>query len=1114
MLNKFINQGNFKLLSQAIEDGQNVSVFGLNLGEKLALVEDSAFLFYVVEDSDNISLVYDTLLELGRKCEVLTENISPLTSEFIKPNKHLSVLQKLISKSIDTIILTPEVMAGFFPRQEFLFNLEIKKGSELNLSEFISKLTSMNYQRVELVSNEGEFSVRGDVIDIFPLNFQPTRIFLDYDCVDNIKLYNPITMLTNSDIDEVNIFTNKYINLDPKNINVLYEKEKLKKDEIFDTLNETKPNDYRLMYFGLKNYIHLFELVDDATIVFDGAKIIYDKLLDYINDYNHTITDLEYPLNVIAKNSKLEADEILKFNPNHTLIAFHYIQQANRLFKPQKVFSIKTLPSVSYVNYLDAFLIDVKNYEKQNYTVILCADNEENLIKLKNIMEKNNIHYNTAKSISMCLKNTVNVIQKSYPMDIILPEEKLAIISSNSLFGKKKKVIEKPVEFFDGELPKVGDFVVHNFHGVGRCLGVQTLKLSNSLRDYVVIEYKNNDKLYLPVENMDQVSKYLGSDKEPKLNKIGGVEFAKTKTKVKNSVKAIAYDLISLYRERMNLKGFVYPQDDEMQIKFENSFPFTETIDQLNAINDCKRDMESGKIMDRLVCGDVGYGKTEVALRIAFKTILSGKQVAFLCPTTILSEQHFNTAKSRMADFGVRVEVINRLKSNVEIEKIKKDISNGKIDLIIGTHKLLANDIDYKNLGLLILDEEQKFGVSDKDKIKNIKKHINVLTLSATPIPRTLNMSLIGVRDISIIETPPIERIASEVQVIEYSDDIIKRAIQQELSRNGQVLVIYNRVESIYNFANYLKSLIPEAMISVAHGQMSDIELEHEIFKLYSGQVQVLVATTLIENGVDLPNANTLIVINSDLLGLSQLYQLKGRIGRSNKTSYAYFTFDSRKILSENAYKRLQAIQEFSAMGSGFKIAMRDLEIRGAGSIFGTEQSGNIEKIGYNMYVQLLEESIKELSSEKVTYKSDIRVETNFSAYLSHNYVSSTAMRMKMYKEIATIDTAQKFEDFCNNTKSVYGDLPEEFLNLIKIAFIKNMCANISANKLIIRQKTIICFQTKDDLTKQIINITLDNYSKYIHFNFSDTPTIEISGIKENEMLDFLISYLQIVNTK
>lgn len=1112
MLKKYLNNSNFKLLLSSIEEGENCSVFGLNIGEKLALVEDSANLFYIVENLEQANIVYDKLSSLGRNCELLTEPINCLTSEFLRYEKTLKVLVGLKNSTIDTLILTPEILACKLPNSQRLSTINLTVGQELIISEFIKKLISFNYKRVDMVTNTCEFSVRGDVIDIYPLNGQPSRIFVDYDTIESIKLYNSITMLTTNDLKELEITSNIYYQVNNVDITSFFQSHKLNFDEAYDRLL-LDDLDYRKICFDSDFNSTIFDYVTSGLIVFDGAKNIYDKLDMYIKEFNKNLSNLEKPFNVICADQKLNLNNALKFNNSFTLLAFHYIQQSNRIFNPTKVFSIRTLPATKYHGYNDVLLLDISNYLKQNYTVILCAGTDEDANKFKDFFEKNKISSFLLSRLTMCNKNTLNIISRSYPLDVILPEDKLVVISTESLLGKKKKIIDTDKSFFDGELPKANDYVVHDFHGIGKCLGVETLKISNAYRDYVIIEYKNSDKLYLPVENIDQISKYVGSEKTPTINKIGGVEFAKTKTKVKSSIKKIAFDLIELYRERLNLVGYKYSADDEFQQKFENNFGFDETVDQLKAIEDCKKDMETGKVMDRLICGDVGFGKTEVALRIAFKTILSGKQVALLCPTTILSEQHYNTAKSRMADFGVKVEVLNRLKNSTEITRIKKDIKDGKIDLICGTHKLLASDIDYKNLGLLILDEEQKFGVADKEKIKKFKKQINVLTLSATPIPRTLNMSLIGVRDISVIETPPIQRQPSDVQVVEYSDYIVKSAIERELNRNGQVLIIYNRVETIYKFSSFIKNLVPDALVSVAHGQMNEVELEEEIYKLYSNQTQVLVATTLIENGVDLPNANTLIVINSDMLGLSQLYQLKGRIGRSDRNSYAYFTFDSKKLLTENAYKRLQAIKEFSEMGSGFKIAMRDLEIRGAGSLLGLEQSGHIEKIGYNLYVQLLSESVKELKGENLSKKMDVRVETNLSAYLSHNYVASSSRRMVMYREIANINSIEKLLEFIKNTESIYGDLPSELVSLAKIGFIKNLCSSINAFKISIKEKINIYLNGKEAITRELVEAT-EYYKENINLNLAGEPIIEIKNIKSGNVLDFLINYLQLIINK
>ena len=1109
MIEKFLKNSNYKLLMDAISEGYNTSVFGLNNGEKLALLDSSAFLFYVVESLDGIEDIRDKFIDMGRTPCILSDSLSPLSSEFEDTSHILEILSKLKNSQIDTLIITPHILMSKFPTPQSIEGLTVKIGDELEISKFIKKLVNLGYKRVDLVAERGEFSVRGDVIDIFPLGGTPTRIMTDFDIVESIRNYNPITLLTTSDVESCVIPRNTFYNVTNEDIENVYNSLKIKKDDLFYELTSNENIDYRKIAFDKNITATIFDYVDDAVIAFDGAKNIYDNLSKCIDDFNLRLTDS--PLRKV--HSKINISDILKFNESQTLVAFHYIQQNNRIFRPQKVFNIRTLPAISYVGHNNVLQLDIENYIKQGFTVILCAGSNEQANRLAGVLDDKSIKFNVSVRISLCQFASVNIVTRKYPLDIILPEDKFAVISYNSLFGRPKKVINKiETSFLDGEIPSEGDFVVHSLHGIGKCLGVKTLNITSSLRDYVVIEYKNNDKVYLPVENLNQLSKYIGGDKSPTINKIGGVEFAKTKAKIKSAVKKIAFDLIALYRERLNKKGVKYESDDDMQKDFENSFGFTETADQLKAIADCKKDMEDARVMDRLVCGDVGFGKTEVALRIAFKTILNGKQVAFLCPTTILSEQHYNTAKARMAKFGVKIEVLNRLRSKSDEARIKKDFADGKIDLICGTHKLLASDIDYRNIGLLILDEEQKFGVSDKEKIKNMRKSINVLTLSATPIPRTLNMSLIGVRDISVIETPPVERIACDVQVVEYNDMLIKSAIERELERGGQVLVIYNRVEKIYNFASKISGLVPNAIVSVAHGQMNESELEKEILNLYSGKTQVLIATTLIENGVDLPNANTLIIINSDMLGLSQLYQLKGRIGRSDKSSYAYFTFDNRKILTENAYKRLQAIKEFSGMGSGFKIAMRDLEIRGAGSLLGAEQSGHIEKIGYNMYVELLNESVKELKGEEVLRKTDIRVETTLPAYLPHDYIESSGSRMATYREISNIDTIEKLNNFISRITEIYGDMPVELINLSKIALIKNRLSLFGVTKVSLKKVVAIYFDSRENLNGKIID-AISKYSDIASLNISDSPVIEIRPNSNSSILDFLLEFIREFDT-
>lgn len=1108
MIEKFLKNSNFQTLRSAIEDGHNCSVFGLNKGEKIALLEDSAFLFYVTENLDGVEELRDLFSSLGRSPEVLCDYLSPLSSPFESFQRILEILRQIKSGKVDTLILTPNMLMSRFPS----YNIEdivVNKGDELDVTKFVSRLVTLGYKRVELVAEKGEFSVRGDVVDIYPLDGAPTRIMTDFDIVDSIRAYNPISLMTTSELSQCIVPCNTYYSVSNQDIEDVYSSKGLRKDDLFYELTSLTDVDYRCLAFDKNFQSSIFDFVPDGVIAFDGAKAIYDNLLLAIDSYNSRLKESE--LNKIC--DRISISDLLKFSSSHTLVAFHYIQQNNRIFSPQKVFNIRTLPAVNYVGHNNVLLLDIGNYYRQGYTIILCAGTTEGGNRLQAILSDGGLKSDIYPRISMAMPQNINIVIRKYPLDVILPEDKLVIVSYNSLFGKPKRIIESAdTSYVDGEIPSENDYVVHSVHGIGRCLGVKTLNLSSSMRDYVVIEYKNNDKVYLPVENLNQLSKYVGSDKAPAINKIGGVEFARTKAKIKSAVKKIAFDLMALYRDRMDKKGIKYLPDDQLQKDFEITCGFNETADQVKAIDDCKKDMEGGKVMDRLVCGDVGFGKTEVALRIAFKTILNGKQVAFLCPTTILSEQHYNTAKSRMSNFGVKIDVLNRLRSKFDEDRIKKDFSSGKIDMICGTHKLLSSDIDYKNLGLLILDEEQKFGVADKEKIKNMRKNVNVLTLSATPIPRTLNMSLIGVRDISLIETPPMERIASDVQVVEYSDILVKNAILRELERHGQVLVIYNRVEKIYNFASKIKNLCPDAVVSVAHGQMDEKELEREILALYSGKTQVLVATTLIENGVDLPNANTLIVINSDMLGLSQLYQLKGRIGRSDRSSYAYFTFDNRKVLTENACKRLQAIKEFSTMGSGFKIAMRDLEIRGAGSLLGAEQSGHIEKVGYNMYVSLLNESVKELKGESMVVRSDIRVETNLPAFLSHDYIENTHLRMAIYREISNIDTIEKLEKFWEKTTNVYGEMPIELDNLIKIALIKNRLSLFGVERVILKSVVKIIFDSRESLNGKIID-AINSRGDNAALNISEKPIVELKISNTNNILKETIEFISYFDT-
>jgi len=626
-----------------------------------------------------------------------------------------------------------------------------------------------------------------------------------------------------------------------------------------------------------------------------------------------------------------------------------------------------------------------------------------------------------------------------------MPLDRLLILTEAEIFGRvrrRKKVKarfgKEGIRLSDfGELT-VGDYVVHINHGIGRYLGIKKLEIGASCRDYLEIEYAGQDRLYVPTDQVNLIQKYVGiEDTPPKINRLGGGEWQKVKNRVQESIKEMADNLLRLYADRFTAKGYVYPPDTVWQKEFEEAFIYEETPDQIRATEEIKRDMESSRPMDRLLCGDVGYGKTEVAMRAAFKAVTEGKQVAVLVPTTILAQQHFQTFTQRFSGYPVVIGVLSRFQSPAEQERIVKGLKNGTIDLVIGTHRLLSKDVAFKDLGLLIVDEEQKFGVLHKERLKELKKNVDALTLTATPIPRTLHMSLIGIRDMSVIETPPEDRFPVKTYVIEFNEDVIAEAIRRELDRGGQVFFVYNRVQTIERMASYLQQLIPEARIEIAHGQMNEDTLEEVMLSFYEGASDILVCTTIIENGLDIPNVNTLIVYDADRLGLSQLYQLRGRVGRSNRVAYAYFTYRKDRMLGEMAEKRLAAIRDFTDLGSGFKIALRDLEIRGAGNLLGPEQHGHIAAIGFDLYCKLLEEAIKERRGEKRPDTPDPTIEVEIDAYIDEGYISDPAQKVEIYKKIAAVSSLSEADEVEEEIEDRFGDLPEAVRNLLEISRLK-----------------------------------------------------------------------------
>ena len=631
---------------------------------------------------------------------------------------------------------------------------------------------------------------------------------------------------------------------------------------------------------------------------------------------------------------------------------------------------------------------------------------------------------------------------------------------------------------------KIGDFVVHKTNGIGQFIGVNTIKADGVTKDYIKIKYLDNGILYIPTNALDNIRKYIGAGEgEPKLNKLGSKDWVNTKARVKKNLREVARNLIELYATRQKVNGYAFSKDTPWQKQFEDSFPYVETEDQLRCIEEVKKDMELAKPMDRLLCGDVGYGKTEVAIRAAFKACMDQKQVAYLVPTTVLANQQYESFKERMEQFAIKVELLNRFRTAKEQKEVIKKLKFGEVDVVIGTHRLLSKDVEYKDLGLLIIDEEHRFGVKDKEKIKELKTSIDVLTMTATPIPRTLHMSIVGVRDMSVIYEPPQNRKPVQTYVLSYDEEVVKEAITKELERNGQVFYLYNKVDSIARKAEEIASLVPEARIGYAHGRMTGRELENIMMDFVNHDIDVLVCTTILESGIDIPNANTIIVENADRLGLAQLYQVRGRVGRSDIQSYAYITYKPNKLLSEVADKRLKAMREFTEFGSGFKIAMRDLEIRGAGSLIGEIQHGHMEQVGYDTYCKLLDEVVKEMQGIKVEEEQDIQIDINVSSYLSDEYIENSSQKIEVYQNIALCKTEEDIQNIIDEIIDRYGTMPEEAENLIEIARIKNMCRKDNIIKIQQKQDKVLFYFTKDGLDEEVISNLIKKYSNNIKFS-------------------------------
>ena len=787
----------------------------------------------------------------------------------------------------------------------------------------------------------------------------------------------------------------------------------------------------------------IFDLLDKNTlIIFDECKLINDRLNGVYKEHIERVRELKKGGEAFdfSAGQLLSPQTLTENFSKYRSMAVQTFTSGTQFFKPLRTYNFTSSPAPSYLNAMPQLITDVKNWLSNGYRILIYTGGIQRSEKLSEILGDEYLPVYPLPDRLEALHG-VSITSAEMPHGLIVHESKLVILGSSDLYTKvtTKRIRKKRGDMFTA--PEIGDYAVHEKHGIGRITGTKKIETTDGIKEYVALEYKGGDVLYVPVEQMDVLSKYVG-ETNPSLSKIGGAEFDRVKERVKRSIRELAFDLKQLYAERTEKKGFCFPEHSVMMQEFEDAFSYEETPDQLVSIEEIKADMCSEKVMDRLLCGDVGYGKTEVALRAVYQCVLGGKQAALMCPGTVLSEQHYNTAVERFKDFGVTVEKLNRFKTPKQQAETLKRLANGDIDFIIGTHRLLSNDVKFYDLGLLVLDEEQRFGVEHKEKIKHVKNDVDCLTMTATPIPRTLHMSLAGIRDISTINTPPQKRLPVQTYVVEETETLIRDACIRELSRGGQVFILYNRVETISSFAGRIAEIIPEGKVCYAHGRMDRDVLENSVFAFYRGDKNILVTTTIIENGIDLPNANTIIVIDSDRLGISQLYQLRGRVGRGSRLAQAYFTFKPEKVLTSDAAERLKAIMQFTELGSGFKVAMRDLEIRGAGNVLGAEQHGHMDKVGYELYSKLLKE---ELTGES---QFSAELDLKATAYIPEGYIESNAGRMDCYKQIAEIRTVDDYKRVCLSIEDNYGPMPDEVLNLLIIAVLKSYAAKFNVRKI------------------------------------------------------------------
>lgn len=1136
LLDLFSENDQIKKWHQNLTDKKRQLILGLSTSTKALAIASS------LEKEDRIVLLTSTY---GEAEGLVSDLISILGEELVYPflvddapmvEFLMSSQEKIISRVEALRFLTDSSKKGILvcniaasrlilpsPNAFKDSIVKISVGEEYDQHAFIHQLKENGYRKVTQVQTQGEFSLRGDILDIFEISqLEPCRIEFFGDEIDGIRSFEVETQLSKENKTELTIFPASDMLLREKDYQrgqSALEKQISKTlspilksylEEILSSFHQKQSHADSRKFLSLcydKTWTVFDYIEKDTPIFFDD----YQKLM---NQYEVFERELAQYFTEELQNSKAFSDmqyfsDIEQIYKKQSPVTFFSnLQKGLGNLKFDKIYQFNQYPMQEFFNQFSFLKEEIERYKKMDYTIILQSSNSMGSKTLEDMLEEYQIKLDSRDKTSIC-KESVNLIEGNLRHGFHFVDEKILLITEHEIFQKKLKRRFRRQHVSNAERLKdyneleKGDYVVHHIHGIGQYLGIETIEIKEIHRDYVSVQYQNGDQISIPVEQIHLLSKYISSDgKAPKLNKLNDGHFKKAKQKVKNQVEDIADDLIKLYSERSQLKGFAFSADDDDQDAFDDAFPYVETDDQLRSIEEIKRDMQASQPMDRLLVGDVGFGKTEVAMRAAFKAVNDHKQVVILVPTTVLAQQHYTNFKERFQNFAVNVDVLSRFRSKKEQTATLEKLKNGQVDILIGTHRVLSKDVVFADLGLMIIDEEQRFGVKHKETLKELKKQVDVLTLTATPIPRTLHMSMLGIRDLSVIETPPTNRYPVQTYVLEKNDSVIRDAVLREMERGGQGYYLYNKVDTIVQKVSELQELIPEASIGYVHGRMSEVQLENTLLDFIEGQYDILVTTTIIETGVDIPNANTLFIENADHMGLSTLYQLRGRVGRSNRIAYAYLMYRPEKSISEVSEKRLEAIKGFTELGSGFKIAMRDLSIRGAGNLLGKSQSGFIDSVGFELYSQLLEEAIAKRNGNanaNTRTKGNAELILQIDAYLPDTYISDQRHKIEIYKKIRQIDNRVNYEELQEELIDRFGEYPDVVAYLLEIGLVKSYLDKVFVQRV----------ERKDNkITIQFEKVTQRLFLAQDYFKALSVTNLK-AGIAENKELMELVFDVQ-----